>query len=588
MNNPLRADSDPDRVAVALAFVPLWADWLIYAGIAVCAFLNALLGRVRTDADLVPYLDISDAIRAGLVHNVINAYWFPLYPFLLTAARAASGFRPQFELMAARLLDAGIQLLFVFASVAFSESARRLMLARGAKAESLLPRRTLYLWTAIVSYFLASLDLSFIKPDALLSSFMILTVASVVFAVAEGSLLAYAAAGIFAAVAYWTKAFAFPFFLMLLFFTAAANLRDRRILARLALPMLIFGLLAGPYIARISALKGRFTFGDSGRLDLAWYVNGADRFNPVAGPIGWQHGSAQANLKHPGVLLSADPRIAYFGGDQVYGSTPQWDDPSYWSDGLSPRFVPSQTLRTLGVNLKILVNLLPARFQVVLLYGALVLWGFCLRRESYVDSMQIAVLLAALGSIGLYALVVLEGRFVIFAFVLIAALLAASSVSRFSQRSTSSLHLALIVVAGVILLFGYQREMREARDAESAGAQPLHGVYDLAATAAADALASRFPQGSEIACVGDATCWDDPYWVRLGGLKMTALIETGPGHGEESVDEGCRHLAQNAAAIDVLRQHHVRAIVARFEGRLPCSADWQPLERSDTFYILPL
>jgi hypothetical protein len=112
MNNPPRADSDSDRVALAVAFVPLWADWLIYAGIAVCVFLNALLGRVRTDADLVPYLDISDAIRAHLANSVINAYWFPLYPFLLTLARAASGFRPQFELMAARLLDAGIQLLF--------------------------------------------------------------------------------------------------------------------------------------------------------------------------------------------------------------------------------------------------------------------------------------------------------------------------------------------------------------------------------------------------------------------------------------------------------------------------------------------
>ena len=112
MNNPPRADSDSDRVALAVAFVPVWADWLIYAGIAVCVFLNALLGRVRTDADLVPYLDISDAIRAHLANSVINAYWFPLYPFLLTLARAASGFRPQFELMAARLLDAGIQLLF--------------------------------------------------------------------------------------------------------------------------------------------------------------------------------------------------------------------------------------------------------------------------------------------------------------------------------------------------------------------------------------------------------------------------------------------------------------------------------------------
>ena len=88
--------------------------------------------------------------------------------------------------------------------------------------------------------------------------------------------------------------------------------------------------------------------------------------------------------------------------------------------------------------------------------------------------------------------------------------------------------------------------------------------------------------------MGSKACFLDPYWARYAGVKMTALVESGTGFVDEKAQAGCRKLQQNPSALDTLRQRHVRAIVARFDGDVPCSADWRPLGKSSDFYFLPL
>jgi hypothetical protein len=563
------------------------ADWLVYAGIVLCCLTDALVGLYRTDCDTVPYLDLSDAIAGHLWHSVVNAYWFPLYPALLALGKAVFGFRPQYEFMAARLVDAVIELFFVAAAVVLAESVRRLMLARGIKADILLPARTLYVWVAALAYLFASQDLNYEKPDGLVSSFMILTVAALLLAVAEDSLWSYVAVGLFGALAYWAKAFAFPFFFLWIFFAAAANLQNRRVLRRLGLSLVVFALIAGPYIGQISAAKGRFTFGESGRLDWAWYVNGADRFNPVGNPTAYQSGAAKAHLKHPGELLSKLPEISYYGGNQVYGSTPQWNDPSYWSDGLAPRFVLRQSVAEVKADLAFLAHLIPMRFQAVLLVAFLFGWGYRIRWSSFDPVLTMAFLLA-LTCIGLYTLVVLRGRFVAFAFVLMGTLYAASCLTEQFSGEHRSLHIAVVLMTGLILAGGFQNSMRAWNKAEESGARPLQGLYDLPVFSAGAALASRYPRGAEVACMGDLACWTDTYWAKYAGLKMTTIIETGHGVDEKDAAEGCHRIEQNPAVLDVLRKRNIRAIVFRFNGAAPCSAAWRPLGESADFFYLPL
>lgn len=519
---------------------------------------------------------------------MVNAYWFPLYPALLTIARAVFGNRPQYEFMAVRLLDAVIGLLFVLASVALAASIRRLMLARGIAADKLLPPRVLYVWVATFAYFFCSLDMDSITPDALVSSLMFLTIAALLWATAKDRLLAYAAVGLFAGLAFWAKSFAFPFFSLLLLFAVAVNLRKFRVLQRLALSLFIFALVAGPYIWQISAAKGHITFGDSGRLNMAWDVNGADRFNPVADLTVYQHGTAKANFKHTGELLSKSPEIAYYAGDRVFGTTPQWDDPSYWSDGLSSRFVLRQTVATLKKSLAALGATAMMRFQAFLLAAALCCWGFRIRKTSLADPILFMTCVLALACIGSYALVTLQGRYVAFSFVLIGVLFAACALAVHPSADHRSLHLAVLLIAALVLVSGFQTSIREWKTAKQEGAQPLHGVYSLPVVSAGADLATLYPRGSEVACMGDAACWGDPLWARYAGLKMTAVIETGNGVDVKSAEQSCQKLEQNPTALDALRQRHVRAIVSRFDGTQPCSTRWQPLGKSPNFFYLPL
>ena len=585
-------DAKEREIYSSKAISRVW-DWLVYGGIAVCGVLSALVGAYRIDADTGAYFDISDAIRNHNWHSAVNANWFPFYPSLLTLGRAVFGFRAQYDFMAARLLDAVLGMFFVGASVALAAAVRRLMVARGIAAGRLVGERTLYVWVAIVAYFFASHDLTNMKPDTLVSALMILTAAALFWAVAQDGVLRFALVGVCGGLAFWAKSFAFPYFLLLLFLAAAVNFRRVRVLGRLTLALAVFALLAAPLIWQISELRGRFTIGEAGRLDVAWYVNLADRFNPVADLAGWQPRSAVAHFKHPGELLSVTPSISYYGGAGSYGSTPQWTDLSYWSDGLSSRFVLRETLAEVKYDLGVVRSTLVMRAQVILLGILLGFWGYRMRRESAADGLVPMAFVLAAGCIGAYALVYLEARYIVFALVIMAAVYAASATwgSRAGVSATGekrSLHAAVLCAAAIVLLFGFQDTMREWRSAVADGAQPLHGVYSLAVYSAGEELGAIYPRGAEVACMGDAACWADPSWAHQAGVRMTGIVETGHGVVNESAEEGCGKLKQNPAALDGLRKKNVRAIVARFDGTQACSADWKPLGASRNFFYLPL
>jgi hypothetical protein len=573
-------------------WLPRGADWLVYAGIAFATLLQALFGEYRTDADTVAYLDISDAIRNHDWRHAFNGNWFPLFPGLITLGRALFGFRPQYDLMAGRLGNAGCRLLFAGASVLLAAAVRKLLVARGLRSDQLLPARTLYLLVAVVAWLFASLDFTFIKPDALVSALMVLTLAAMSRAIRRNTLLDFAAAGLLAALAFWAKAFAFPFFIGLILLTALVNLRKPRVLAGLAIAVVVFAAVAGPYMLQISQLRGRFTYGEAGRLDMAWYVNHADRFNPVNDPRAWGPGDATARFKHPGELLTLSPQVSYYGGPASYGSTPQWTDVSYWSDGLFPDFVLRDTLASVASNTLVVASALPMRIQPFLLAVALGMWGFWPRKRSVADPFLTVAALLAVGSIGLYAMVYIELRYIVFAFVIVFVVYAGSSLAADSAPDRGSLHAAAVLIGLILLAQALQTTLREYKTASAQGAQPLHGIYSAPVFTAGAALQGLYPQGGEVACLGDAACFGDTFWARFGGVRMTATIETGRGDRDlrdlKSAELGCRKIEANPAALEGLRERNVLAIVGFFDRGQPCSAVWKPLGAGSGYFVLPL
>jgi len=579
------AAADQGRKKPAL---PYSADWLVYCAIIVCTALKALVGNVGHSADAVAYLDLSDAIRDHRWHALVNGYWFPGYPALLALGRAVFGFSTRHEFMAARFVTMLAFFLFVVACLTLGESVRRLMLYRGIPESDLLPRRVLCLWVTGFSYFCGQ-DFMGITPDALVSAFMVLTVACLVWTRAGGGVIAYVCVGVFAAFAFWTKTFAFSFFVLLIFFSVIMDLPRFRTSRRLAVSVLVFGIIAGPYIWALSASKGRLTFGDTGRLNFAWFWNGADRFNPVEDPSMCYRGTARISFKHPGDLLAKSPEIAYFGGDVVQGSMPQWDDPSYWWDGTSPRVNIYRIVRVMMSSMATMFNLLIMRFQGVLFVVLLYFGGFALRKRSWVDAVLPASLFTAGACIGLYALVLVEGRYIAFSVAMAGILIAGVALAREKGEPNPLLNLALFLMVAVILTDGAQTSLREWKAAKSAGAQPLSGIYDdMPQLSAGTDLAHRFSPGTEVACMGDKACWADPSWARHAGVRITAVIETGNGWNTASAETGCVKLERNLSALNPLRERNVRAIVARFDADHGCSSEWIPIGKSRDFFYRPL
>jgi hypothetical protein len=575
------------RAPSLLPPISLAVDGLVYAGIVLCSITAALIGTYNVDADTVAYLDLSNAIRNHQWHALVNASWFPVYPALLTVGRACFSFRPQYDIMAARLVDSALNILLLLACVLLAAVLRQLTLNRGIDRSQLLPRRTLFLWTATFSYYFVSQDLIGIKPDTFVSIFLILGIAALLWGRLRRGFLPYVVAGMCGGVAFLGKAFALPVFVLLLFLAACVNLRRPRILLGLFISLSVFGLTAGPLIWQISAQKGRVTIGDSGRLNTAWYVNGADRFNPVNDPV-YHQADALGTFVHPGELLWREPEITYYGGDKVYGSTPQWDDFSYWSDGLHSRFILHETVGAVIGNAKSLIFTMMMRIQAFLLIAALIGWGFSVPRRLISDPDVLVLSMLAFLSTASLTLVHLETRYVAFSLILLGVLFAACAVAVQPSATRRSLHLALALGASLILVGGFQNSLKQFKTAAGEGADPLKGIYSAAVLAAGQNLATLYPRGTEVACIGDSACWSDPLWTEYAGVKMTAIIETGPGGPTKSAEEGCEKIERNPAIFESLRQHHVRAIVGRFNKPIPCSPAWKPLEESGQFFYLPL
>src|SRR5208282_627058 len=129
---------------------------------------------------------------------------------------------------------------------------------------------------------------------------------------------------------YLTKAVMFPMAFVFLGVTLFSR-PNRRNLAGAGLALAIFLAIAAPQIIVLSRSKGRVTFSDSGKLTFSW-----SNYNlPICDWQGQPPGSGTP--LHPTRMLYAHPDMFEFNGP-IRASYPPWYDPSYWNDGMSPKF----------------------------------------------------------------------------------------------------------------------------------------------------------------------------------------------------------------------------------------------------------
>jgi len=312
--------------------------WSIGLALAVS---EAWIFRYQVSADSISYLDMSDAMMpGGSWHRLINGVWSPLYPLLLGLFRRVINISAPNEIVAGHLLNIAF---FLFAFLCF-EFLLRTAIARGVgnKAPVVngaapgIPRwanlslgYSLFLWASI-----AEISVRNLRADMLMSGFVYL---------ALGILLRmngrparwndYVLLGLVLGVGVLAKEPLLPLGLLILVLSLLA-VEDWRAARKMAVVALaIFLSIGSLYFVPLSLARGQFTFGESSTFNYLIYIN-------RAGPSWYLQntGSARGSFTHPPQKIFSSP-LAYSFPISSLVTHPLRFDPSYWIDGVRPRFV---------------------------------------------------------------------------------------------------------------------------------------------------------------------------------------------------------------------------------------------------------
>jgi hypothetical protein len=487
----------------------LWAimigSWLV----------EGLSYRYTTLPDGISYFDIASACMKGQWRAAVNAYWSPGYPVLLSfwlSIFHPSAFR---ELAAIKCFNC---LILIVALGCFEYFLRGLLeytqsdTTGDDRETGPLPvwalratGYTLFFW---ISLYLTPPSLD--APDVLVFA-SILLAAGILVRVAAGAdgWLRFAALGIVLGLGYLAKAIMFPLAFIFLAVAPFAVGNIRRAVPRLLLALILFSAVSAPFFLLLSRSKGRFTFGDSGRINYAEYVNGVNSF------VHWQgEPPGTGTPKHPTRKILETPPV-YEYASPVAGTYPPWSDPSYWYDGVRPHFELKGQLNALRLGLDDYFELFARLGSLLAGLVVLLLWGNRLR--DFLKRFRSAGFLwiPALAGLAAYALIHVESRFLGGFLILLWA--GTFSVIRIPRTEVGTRVSRCVILAIVLLL--------DVQIAWSVG----HSVARLASfRAPADLEVAHelnhagIGPGDKVATVGSAS-WDR-YWAYLARVSIVAEV----------------------------------------------------------------
>jgi hypothetical protein len=486
-----------------------------YAVILSVGFVRLWIGRYSMNPDGMCYLDLGDAFFHRKWFDAVNGYWSPLYSWLLGAALFATTPSRWSEFPIAHAVNFVVYiaalLSFEFFLRSLSDHQQSDLRSGNPDHASALSDRTLFalgyslfLWSSLE--LITIWDLS---PDLCVAGFVYLIAGFLLRIRQHTSPKLCATLGIVLGFAYLTKAVMFPLGFAFILIGLLSVPREKK-LGFLLLVTFCFLAVSAPWVIALSRAKGRFTFGDSGRLNYSALVSPGGRL------LNWQGEPPGSGVPvHTTRQIFSNPPVYEF-AEPVGGTYPPSFDPSYWDEGRKWTFNARTQLSILKEHGLSYAELL-LRSQAGLLAGALTLilaGGIATRKGILANWSLFGMCVAAMG---LYALVHVETRFV-GAYVSIfwmTILFGARLPNSDGQRKMAE-YMALAVVATILLSVG-DSTLRAVR-----AGNPYSAVEQIVV---ADNLEKfGLHAGERVAVLGDGN-WS--YWARSGKLKFVASVMAG-------------------------------------------------------------
>jgi hypothetical protein len=460
--------------------------------------------RYELNPDSMDYLDIAREAAAGHWGAVANGYWGTLNSVLL-APLFFFHLSPERELLLAHLEGILILLVAFFSFRFFLDSCLgTISLHRDAeKAELRSPPEwalcvlgySLFLWSSLIV-----VTVALIGPDLLVTAFVYLAAGILLRLRREANLLGFVAFGVTLGVGYWAKAIMFPISLV---FLAVSILKVRHWKQNLC-SVVAFAVVAAPLLAALSLPRGRFTFGDSGKLNYSSMVSPGGRV------INWQGDPVASGVpKHPTRKIAGDPPIYEFNGP-IQGTYPPSYDPSYWNEGRRVTFNLRSQLSVIAHHVPPVVDLfvvtqpsLTTGFLFLLFWNSRGFVGGLARRWD--------LLTISLAIVGLYMLVHFETRFV-GAFVVLIWLSVFLSLCLPANKDSQRIAGLSIVALVVAMLLSF---------ASNTAKKIVNGCPESAESHLEMARQLALPPGTPIAVVGAGNF---SYWAHFAQLRIVADI----------------------------------------------------------------
>jgi hypothetical protein len=545
--------------------------------------IQAWAGRYEMNPDGISYLDIAGAYLRGDWAMALNAQWSPLYSWLMAAALLIAEPSPEWEFPLAHLMN--------FAAYLFALGCFNFMLGQLTRRRRewedrrfdgehdglpdwawVLLGYALFMWSS-----LQLITASGVHPDMLVSGFVYLATGLLLRIGAGGAgYRAFAALGAALGLGYLAKAPMFPLAFVFIAASLPASGNVRKALPRAGVALLVFLSVSAPFIVAISAAKGRPTFGDSGKLNYAWYVNGVTRF------IHWQGEQPAGGMPAHTTRKIFDSPAAFEFAAPIESTYAPWYDPSYWYEGVEPRFDPAGQARVLWWSADVWWHLFfnMQRGLIVLLLILLCMTGGANLRPRHIRARGY-LFAAPLAAFCMFSLVNLETRYIA-PFMLIFWMGLLSLVRLPATRESRRL-MKLVTVAMVAVL-----AITVVPSVIKAAAKPPSPAQRAHLEAARELSRMGLRPGDKVAVIGDGF---RAYWARLARARIVAEIASRGPYGEVTAgDEESFWGAGDAIKSRVFEAFAETGAVMVVTDNLPpfaASAGWQRLGGT-RYYARPL
>ncbi len=531
-----------------------WRWLLAYIAIFLAfAGARAYSDRYHLNPDAISYLDMAHRLADGHADPLTHRYWSPLYPAVLAVAIKAGGVTPDSEFPILHLVN---WLIFVVMAFAFAFLLKRL----GSAGRWWFPVWAGFCFALLWHYGSQFLPLSTGNPDAIVATVAFLAAALAL----SGGMRSALLLGLVLGIGYYAKAAMLPIGVLLLLCLAGQDWKRRRGLSRVAIAAGVFAVVVSPLILGLSFNQHRFTFGDSGKLNYAWSVNG------LPAESGWVGSDpSQGRPVHAPRVIADHPLTLEF-ASPVPGTQPLWYDPAYWYEGANTRFNVRGELRVLRSDAAFFSDLITNSIIPAAVILTLALVEIRRRRRAPIDAPFLLIWPVLV--VGMYAAVALETRYVA-PFLILLALGCIQMLS--TSRARSAQRAALLVGALLIALPAAKDTLKAASGVRRAPAQSdASGTLEAAHRLADFGIA----RGESIGAIDTGFYF---YFAHIAGVRITAAVY-------EPVEFWKLDESGQLRVLEAMAGTGVRAVVAAKRDSL-CGASglWRPLGNSDYMVWMP-